>query len=209
MKLSLSNSGISNGLKWPYLKLLVAPTSHLPSFHGNIFLYSFLSPNLVAILDFASHDVTGGALSWLTWVLRRCKFRCAVSSTNDTCQHSNCVHFKLWKQYLHTQGLSIVIDSGLFISLKFSRFSFGPATAMKGLWGRHLVVFVGLFSVLVADKEFWWMGQEGTFGQGSNQVRNCENPIFSFRHQCMIQHHSGSSGPTGVWCITKLPGWAR
>merc|ERR1719500_1801232 len=40
---------------------------------------------------------------------------------------------------------------------------------MKGLWGRHLVVFVGLFSVLVADKEFWWMGQEGTFGQGSNQ----------------------------------------
>ena len=70
----------------------------------------------------------------------------------------------------------------LFMFLKFSRFAFGPATAMKGLWGRHLVVFVGLFSVLVADKEFWWMGQEGTFGQGSNQVRNCENPIFSFRH---------------------------
>ena len=73
MKLSLSNSGISNGLKWPYLKLLVAPTSHLPSFHGNIFLYSFLSPNLVAILDFASHDVTGGhsvgLLTWLAWVL--------------------------------------------------------------------------------------------------------------------------------------------
>ena len=53
---------------------------------------------------------------------------------------------------------------------------------MKGLWGRHLVVFVGLFSVLVADKEFWWMGQEGTFGQGSNQVRNYENPIFQTVH---------------------------
>ena len=49
---------------------------------------------------------------------------------------------------------------------------------MKGLWGRHLVVFVGLFSVLVADKEFWWMGQEGTFGQGNNQVQNCKNPFF-------------------------------
>ena len=80
---------------------------------------------------------------------------------------------------------------------------------MKGLWGRHLAVFVGLFSVLVgrsfADKEFWWMGQEGTFGQGSNQVRNVENPICSFR-QCMMQHHSGSSSPTGVWSITQLPG---
>merc|ERR550519_945201 len=45
---------------------------------------------------------------------------------------------------------------------------------MKGLWGsRHLAVFVGFFSVFAgrsfADKEFWWMGQEGTFGQGSNQ----------------------------------------
>ena len=190
----------------------------LACFHGSAFCTVFPRQILWPFLILPVMKLLGGTqLScWLdlAWVLRRCKFRCAVSSTNDTCQHSNCVHFKLWKQYLHTQGLSIVIDSGLFISLKFSRFAFGPATAMKGLWGRHLVVFVGLFSVLggraFADKEFWWMGQEGTFGQGSsNQVRNCQNPIFSFRHQCMIQHHSGSSGPTGVWCITKLPGWAR
>ena len=38
-----------------------------------------------------------------------------------------------------------------------------------GFWTRHLPVFVVilLLSDTIADKEFWWMGQEGTFGQGS------------------------------------------
>ena len=38
-----------------------------------------------------------------------------------------------------------------------------------GFWTRHLPVFVVilLLSETIADKEFWWMGQEGTFGQGS------------------------------------------
>ena len=158
MKLSLSNSGISNGLKWPYLKLLVAPTSHLPSFHGNIILYSFLSPNLVAILDFASHDVTGGhsvgLLTWLAWVLRRCKFRCAVSSTNDTCQHSNCVHFKLWKQYLHTQGLSM--DSALHVSQIF-QICFWSSHCNEGLVGQAPGGVCGLV-LRVGGEGLRWQG---------------------------------------------------
>ena len=54
--------------------------------------------------------------------------------------------------------------------------------------GRHLVVLVGMLLMgrsCLADKEFWWMGQEGTFGQG-NQVQTRKNlfykdPICLFR----------------------------
>ena len=50
---------------------------------------------------------------------------------------------------------------------------------MKGLWGRYLGFFLALVvGNSLADKEFWWMGQEGTFGQGSSQVRDCESTIF-------------------------------
>ena len=83
---------------------------------------------------------------------------------------------------------------------------------MLGLWDRHLVVFVGLLLLVgtsLADKEFWWMGQEGTFGQGS-QVRNCGNLIFVKQYVDMMHYYSGTSSPTaGVWSITQLPRRAR
>ena len=43
----------------------------------------------------------------------------------------------------------------------------------------HLVVFLGMLMMggSLADKEFWWMGQEGTFGQG-NQVKTCKDLFY-------------------------------
>ena len=55
------------------------------------------------------------------------------------------------------------------VSLIFFTFQIRRVPAAMGFWTRHLPVFVVilLLSETIADKEFWWMGQEGTFGQGS------------------------------------------
>ena len=57
----------------------------------------------------------------------------------------------------------------LMVSLIFFTFQIRRVPAAMGFWTRHLPVFVVilLLSETNADKEFWWMGQEGTFGQGS------------------------------------------
>ena len=71
-----------------------------------------------------------------------------------------------------------------------------------GFWTRHLPVFVVilLLSETIADKEFWWMGQEGTFGQGS-QVGLLPKIMFTL----FLMSFSGPRSPRGGCIVTELP----
>ena len=71
-----------------------------------------------------------------------------------------------------------------------------------GFWTRHLPVFVVilLLSETIADKEFWWMGQEGTFGQGS-QVGLLPKIMFT----PFLMNFSGPRSTRGGRIVTKLP----